>query len=488
MLESTFMDHLFEFVKNLDKGEKAFFTKYSKIFSVDKNPIYLQIFKMLDKQVELDEDKIIRKLKIKNYAYHKHYLYEQLLSATKTFHDKESEKKMIIHYTEIADMLMRKRLLGQAEKMVEKAEKLARKNMDGALFIRICQLKIELLKAPKKIDGLGAKGDELLAFGIECAALFKNQLTLNNLIVQMLAIIREGLPNTSTKGLELMRRILQHELIQDETKCVSFYDKTNRLIVLNIIYSWLNEHEKSYETKKEHLRLYEENDYVIKVSPLNYVTPLVNIINGAIQLGKIGEAIIFIKKFDKFKDTLKSKSQILNVTNSNIVMAKLKLLASAPKQEIPKDIFTTALDTLGVLKNKSYRDSNIAFCHYYLAQYYFGIANYNKCLIAVRDYNILETDNKKYVYYRLLSNFFETICLIENESFSTAESVLNSLFKKRKKSEHFKPFLLDLLDYLRGCLAITKKSKAPLVAIKREDLMMEERPLFDWWEARKAKS
>ena len=139
---------LFSLIKRLTKAEKRHFKLYAKRNSVEKEPIIIRLFDTLDRQKELDEDKILKSfpnLIGNSLSNHRSNLYEQLLSSIRLLHNDDPgiRIKEIISY---ADVLHNKGLYEQCLIQLAKAKQLAIKNNMDILRLEVVELekKIEL--------------------------------------------------------------------------------------------------------------------------------------------------------------------------------------------------------------------------------------------------------------------------------------------------------------------------------------------------------
>lgn len=118
-------DQLFSLIKSLSKAEKKSFTVYAKRLQDSDDLKYLQLFELMEKAQELDDDEIIKKLgKINksNYSNLKRHLYKQILISLRLVHIQKNAEIEVREYIDFADILYSKGLVLQCLKILDKAK------------------------------------------------------------------------------------------------------------------------------------------------------------------------------------------------------------------------------------------------------------------------------------------------------------------------------------------------------------------------------
>ncbi len=133
---------LFSLIKRLSKSEKRHFKLYVKRNSSEKEPAIVHLFDVLDRQNDLDEEKILKQfsgIQSNALSNHKANLYEQLLSSLRLLHNDEPaiRIKELISY---ADVLHDKGLYEQSLSQLGRAKQLAIKNQMDILRLEIVEL------------------------------------------------------------------------------------------------------------------------------------------------------------------------------------------------------------------------------------------------------------------------------------------------------------------------------------------------------------
>ncbi|MCB9361280.1 MAG: hypothetical protein H6588_08265 [Flavobacteriales bacterium] len=132
---------VFELIKSLSKAEKRHFKIYAKRNQAIKSIFFVELFDILDKMPNYDEQKINQKLpelKGNSLSNHKAHLYEQVLISLRLLHHKEIDVR-IKELISFADILHKKGLYKQSLLQLEKAKLLAEKNNNNVLKLEIVE-------------------------------------------------------------------------------------------------------------------------------------------------------------------------------------------------------------------------------------------------------------------------------------------------------------------------------------------------------------
>jgi hypothetical protein len=134
-------DDLFKLIKSLTGGEKRFFKIYVSRYSAGKKNNYLRVFDAIDAQKEYNEDKLLNTQRyIVKLPLVKTRLYKLLLESLESFSGKiEYEIRSMLNQ---ADFLLKKGLLEQQEKLLDKTLQLARDYYKYEYIAEINQLQI----------------------------------------------------------------------------------------------------------------------------------------------------------------------------------------------------------------------------------------------------------------------------------------------------------------------------------------------------------
>lgn len=135
-------DQLFQLVKSLTKAEKRNFTFYTSRIQDTDSLKYMQLFDLIDKQKDLNDNILLSKLRgiDKNqYSNLKRHLYKQLMMSLRMIHIQKKSDIQLREYLDYADILYGKGLYLQALKILDKAKVLADKSDNNILYLSILE-------------------------------------------------------------------------------------------------------------------------------------------------------------------------------------------------------------------------------------------------------------------------------------------------------------------------------------------------------------
>ncbi len=141
-------DHLFTLVKSLSKAEKRNFRLYVRRIQGEGDAKFLQLFDLLDKSKELDEEALRNKLKgtsKSQFSNLKRHLYQHILTSLRLIQVRKSEAIQIREWMDYAQILYGKGLYLQSLKLLDRAKAIA-KNMN------LDALHLEIVEFEKRIE------------------------------------------------------------------------------------------------------------------------------------------------------------------------------------------------------------------------------------------------------------------------------------------------------------------------------------------------
>lgn len=188
-------DQLFKLIKSLTKAEKRNFTVYaSRLQDIDTLK-YVQLFEIIDKLKDCDDDAIIAKLKTTDksqYSNLKRHLYKQLMISLRLVYINKKTDIEIREYLDFADILYSKGLYLQSIKLIEKAKGIAKKSSNHIL--RLALLEAEKTIESRHITRSGTDNTfEMTTKALEVSETIVNSTKLSNLMLLVHAFyIRNG--------------------------------------------------------------------------------------------------------------------------------------------------------------------------------------------------------------------------------------------------------------------------------------------------------
>jgi hypothetical protein len=135
-------DQLFVLVKSLSKAEKRSFSAYTSRLQDADTLLYVKLFDLLEKQTELDENAIIKKLKIEDkikFSNLKRHLYKQIMSSLRIIQISKRTDIQARELLDFSEILYGKGLVIQSLKILQKAKTLTKKSNNDVLYLSILE-------------------------------------------------------------------------------------------------------------------------------------------------------------------------------------------------------------------------------------------------------------------------------------------------------------------------------------------------------------
>lgn len=108
-------------IKSMSKNEKRYFRLFASSFSKE-DAEYLRLFEEIDKNPELEDKKLQKKLGIKHLAVSKKYLLENILKALRVYHSDKSPPFQVLDSFKNISLLKNRGLIKEAVKVYEKTQ------------------------------------------------------------------------------------------------------------------------------------------------------------------------------------------------------------------------------------------------------------------------------------------------------------------------------------------------------------------------------
>ncbi len=132
-------DDLFTLIDSLTRGEKRHFRSFAQRESEGGTLKYLQLFEVLEKQIQLDEAELVKQFDKKKLPNLKRHLYTQIMSSLRLQKRKENVAIQLREFLDFANILYGKGLYLQSLKIIDKAKALAIKINDELILLQLLE-------------------------------------------------------------------------------------------------------------------------------------------------------------------------------------------------------------------------------------------------------------------------------------------------------------------------------------------------------------
>jgi hypothetical protein len=146
-------DNLFRLIKALDMNEKRYFKLFASLYEKKKHSI--ELFDSIEKQSrklsgynETELKKTIKnKMLVKQLAFYKNYLYEQILKCLRLYHSSKTIAQQVRELIDCAQILFQKRQFDESYRLLKRAKKISK---DNDLFLY--EMEIEKMESTIAIN------------------------------------------------------------------------------------------------------------------------------------------------------------------------------------------------------------------------------------------------------------------------------------------------------------------------------------------------
>lgn len=461
-------DNLHRLIKSLTKPEKRYFKIFSSRHTLGDVNNYQLLFDVIDKMSEYDESIIHKKFKgeafLKQLSIAKNRLYEQILRSLDSFHANSSidaELKKLVHCAEI---LYKKTLYSQSQKLLKSARRLAVKYEKHTTLLEISMWEKKLVEK----DNYTETGEQELSAVHEedrlTLAKISNYNDFWNIKSRLFYILNRKGQVRSQDELSNFKSIIDNVLLKSEDKALYFETKYLYYHIYSAYYFGIGDYENSYINLKKNVELIENNVEQFKEEPNVYFSVLTNIIYIASRLRKYDEVFSYLEKLHALPEKLAlNRNEDLDIklfSSTYSIELTLYILTA----EFEKGIALVPIIEEGLkLYGEKINNVRKAYIFFNIAILYFAGKNYSEALrwinLLLNNINIdktedihcfaqllnmvihLELGNQRLVPYALKStqrylNLRNRVYQFENMFLQ----FINKILKARDKSEEKKVY------------------------------------------------
>ncbi|MBS1647597.1 MAG: hypothetical protein JST67_09685 [Bacteroidetes bacterium] len=502
----VFNEPLFELIHSLTKAEKRFFSVYAKRHVVGEKNLYLSLFHEIEKQREYDEKKLIpglkkKGIKVEYLSQSKYYLYKLLLQSLNIYHKDSFADAEITELILQVKILYRKGLIGQYEKILQKAKQLAYKHQNYLKLFEVLELeKLAILSTlenhanfpMEKIKLLKEEEEKLIHIKSEVAQFEWMEIRFNRLMVEHGSI-------RNLSQLDAYHKIINDTEVNAGKKPVSPLAKISYFETLAIYNSLSREFKTAIQHHLEVKSLFQSSPFYLEDNITSYVAVLANITQCAINTGnyslaesQLNELFEISNRSDKTKANVK-EAKIRALVYYTLLYLRM-CIHTGQISKAKRMLFNMRKELTDLTGLMGKRNSMLVEFH--IAQIHFIETDYRE---ANKLLNKLVNDSylKLSVQLESIVKIFQTLVHLELGNDQLAEYLLNSTYRlinKDKEPHRFeKLFLSGLKKALKNPFQ-SEEFKADLIPLRKKLMELlknpfEQRPLdyFDfisWIDAR----
>lgn len=290
---------LYELIHSLTKNEKRYFKMYCSGLSGRDGSNYLLLFEALERQKEYDGEALKRSLKkpslVKNLSSEKNYLFNLILDSLLAYHKEQPEHKIRIMMSK-AQMLYDKSLVKASYKLLMSAKKLAETYEKQSLMFDILSLQSRHFLHVTDVGLLENCVDEEYKLAQEII----NVNRYNYILTQLINSFTGTSYLRKADQLEHSDRIMQDELMQDESKALSLPAKIMFHHIWLYYYHAIGIPGNVLEINRKLLKLFEDNFDYTSVHLNDLLGVLANFISHAVAGGSYNDITEVMQRLDEF--------------------------------------------------------------------------------------------------------------------------------------------------------------------------------------------
>ncbi len=427
---------LFLLIRSLSKSEKRYFKLDAQRQKAKGGANYLKLFDAIEKQENYDEEKLKKQFAgsifIKHLPSEKNYLYSLIVKSLVKYHASTSVEIELDELIHSAEILFKKGLYAQSNKILSKAMNSALENELFSRIFKISELQLNLIPHVSSLEEKMNSGYERSLASVRLALeKLENQNRYNELHSRLYRMIRkEGELVRTREELSRFEKIMNDPLMQNESLALSKTSRRLFYFIQSTYYHITGDAKQALYYELRELAEMESDKKLIAKDSLVYTA----------RVSNLCETLLRMKNFDlckKYLDKLKNAAAEFQLEKARLFYRyyDFSLRLFVQTGDFEKAVALTKTIEAGLEKYKeNIHVSRQISIYYYLAYAHFGCGNFKNALYWINKVYEEKTDLRSDLlcYARLLN------CIIhfELKNYLLLESTFKSaqyFFSKRKK-------------------------------------------------------
>ncbi len=281
---------LFVLIKSLNMSEKRNFKIFASRHVIGEENNYVSLFDDIEKQKEYDED-----ILLKDERYKKHLptlktrLHETILKSLDSFHNNSSVANKLNTQLHFAEILYKKGLYDQSEKVLSKAKTMALKYESFSQLIEIYNWEMKILSIH---SFSGTKPNEIKEmYGTILETLDKTSNSFQYIQLSALFGSQRAYSGITRQDINYYKELFENKLYKTPANAKSFIATFHYFFGRCFYYFILNDYSKAYKEVYEAVKLFEKNPHQIPEYPALYAVALFNLSTCQSKMGMNKEAL-----------------------------------------------------------------------------------------------------------------------------------------------------------------------------------------------------
>lgn len=458
-------DKLHKLIKSMSPSEKRYFKLFASKQGRADDKYYLQLFDLVDKSPEYDEESLKKKLKGKintrNFAYQKHYLFELVMQALKNFDQSKSPLLQVLELLREEEIFKERGLMDLQERNILKAKQVCY-DLEQ-YYILLWVLKVERLyylqqvgKDPESVLNRIFKEEknavEILENEIQIVRI-SNTLHLQYLINPL---FNDKDSFDKLKAIEAELDSIPYETLN------TFSAKKNWYLAQSLRHRFYNRLLEDRQNERKRLSLFDQYKHLVPTN--EYILGYSGYLGACHRSGDYSEFDDILAKLHAIRpENAKQKEMLFSAIGMYKLLYALNCNQLHTKDSLIVEIEAGIADNIGLMK-----ESRIVAMYYSLAVLCFLTEDFNGCL----DYCAKITDRKSDTRFDLQNGIWllQMICHYELGNTILIESLLRSTRRFLYKNNLHEDFDKILIAGIRSLVNAPHNEKYSIQTNMKEAL------------------
>jgi hypothetical protein len=468
-------------VRSLTPHEKRYFKIFATRHVMEKNNFQIKLFDAIESQEIYDEEALVRKFKnetfAKRFSVAKSRLYETILKSLHAYHSGSSvdaELKKMLH---MAEILYKKTLYRQCDKILRKAKKLALEHDKHTTLLEIRLWEKRIIEK----DNYSGQDDkaikEILNQDLNTIDLIQNYYTFWNLKSRFFLPLYKGGKVRNLEEKEKFNKILKHPLLQDERNAKTVEAKYLYHHIFSAHFFSVGDYENSYKHMILNLDLIEKNWVLFKEEPNTYTSIMANVIYIGNQLGKNEEVDQYFVKLHDFTSKIENRDNVDLQMRIFSSLKSLELTILVQKGEYDRAVALVPEILEGMDRYGSKLSPlRIADFYFNLAILYFGLEEFSAALKFINKIlNESKIDENEDLFS--FSRFMSLILHHELEHHELVIYQSESTYRYLRKRNRVFKTERSLIKFFKKLHQYDPSDVKPFVDLRNELIQLSSEPL-----------
>lgn len=472
-------DDLIQLIKSLTRAEKRHFRLFVGRNQASDEILFLQLFDVLDKYKEYDEEMILRKLpaiKKTQLSNLKAHLYKQLLTSLRLLNRNHVEDILIRELIDHAKVLYDKGLYRQSLDILDKAKGRALKGKFNALALEVIEFEkyIEAQYITRSIEG---RAEELTEEATTINKILADTNQFSNLALQMYGLYLKVGFVRDEKDHYYIREFFHSNLPELDYRRLDFFGKIYYCQAHIWYYHMTQDFPMSYRYAQRWVDLFHAEPDLKMLNVPMYLKGMHNLLNVLFNLlyySKFEKTLTELKKFSDEYDIAQNKNTeglyYLFIYNHTIKKHFLDGTFSAGVKIIPK--------VVELIEEDEYNWDNhrVMLFYYRIACLYFGSGDNENAI----EYLNMIINQKNPDYRADIQCFARILNLIAHYELGNAQLVeyqVKSVYRFLSKMEELQAVQQEIFRFVRRVPRMREhEMKNEFIHLKNKLIKLQDDP------------